>query len=88
MADSASQASECSNKVSGKNTTQANNQLFLDALDVGVTGTVVVMICRKWDVNATSGRYISTDFIVSDAKVNYALLCLQVNQIVTIKNAA
>ncbi|GJX40662.1 uncharacterized mitochondrial protein-like protein [Tanacetum coccineum] len=46
--------------------TQAD--LFLDQLQVDVTGTVVVMICCKWDVNAVTGRYLSTDFVVSDAK--------------------
>ncbi|GKE47624.1 hypothetical protein Tco_1478882, partial [Tanacetum coccineum] len=40
--------------------------LFLDKLQVDVTRTVVVMICRKWDVNAVTGRYLSTDFVVSD----------------------
>ncbi|GJT79887.1 reverse transcriptase domain-containing protein [Tanacetum coccineum] len=43
--------------------------LFLDKLQVDVTG-IVVMICRKWDVNAVMGRYLSTDFVVSDAKGN------------------
>ncbi|GJT56208.1 reverse transcriptase domain-containing protein [Tanacetum coccineum] len=44
--------------------------LFLDQLRVDVTGTVVVMICRMWDVNAVTGRYLSTYFMVSDAKGN------------------
>ena len=29
-----------------------NVVLFLEQLDVGVSGTIVVMICRIWDVNA------------------------------------
>ncbi|KAL6525939.1 hypothetical protein OROHE_015463 [Orobanche hederae] len=44
--------------------------LYLDELKVDVTGTIVVMICRIWDVNAVSGRYLSTDFVVSDSKGN------------------
>ncbi|KAL6513881.1 hypothetical protein OROHE_019337 [Orobanche hederae] len=28
------------------------------------------MICRKWDVNAVTGRYLSTDFLISDGKGN------------------
>nr|GEU85182.1 retrovirus-related Pol polyprotein from transposon TNT 1-94 [Tanacetum cinerariifolium] len=37
-------------------------------LKVDVIGTFIVMIGRKWDVNAVTGRYLSTDFVVSDAK--------------------
>ncbi|GJY31538.1 mediator of RNA polymerase II transcription subunit 34 isoform X2 [Tanacetum coccineum] len=44
--------------------------LFLDQLEVDVTGTIVVMIGRVWDVNAITGRYLSTDFVVSDSKGN------------------
>nr|GEV60904.1 hypothetical protein [Tanacetum cinerariifolium] len=44
--------------------------LFLDQLKVDVIGTIVVMINRMWDVNAVTKRYLSTDFVVSDAKVN------------------
>ncbi|GKD46245.1 zinc finger, CCHC-type containing protein, partial [Tanacetum coccineum] len=44
--------------------------LFLDQLQVDVTRTVVVMIGRKWDVNVVTGHYLSTDFMVSDAKGN------------------
>ncbi|GKA07139.1 DNA helicase PIF1, ATP-dependent [Tanacetum coccineum] len=43
---------------------------FLDQLEVDVTGTIVVMIGRIWDVNAIIGRYMSTDFVVSDSKGN------------------
>ena len=48
-----------------------NDNLFLEQLDTGVSSTIVVMICRMWDVNTTTGRYLSTDFVVSDAKVSY-----------------
>ncbi|GJU35296.1 reverse transcriptase domain-containing protein [Tanacetum coccineum] len=49
---------------------ETKSDLFLDQLQVDVTGTVVVMIGRKWDVNAVTGRYLSTNFVVSDAKGN------------------
>nr|GEW88215.1 hypothetical protein [Tanacetum cinerariifolium] len=48
---------------------QASVELFLDQLQVDVTGTIVVMIGRKWDVNAVTGRYLSTNFMVSDVKM-------------------
>nr|GEU73399.1 hypothetical protein CTI12_AA123990 [Tanacetum cinerariifolium] len=35
---------------------------------VDVTGIVVVMIGRKWDVNKITSRYLSTNFVVSNAK--------------------
>ncbi|GKA95360.1 hypothetical protein Tco_0817398 [Tanacetum coccineum] len=38
------------------------------ASGVDVTRTVVVMIGRKWDVNAVTSCYLTTDFVVSDAK--------------------
>ncbi|GKC21390.1 ribonuclease H-like domain-containing protein [Tanacetum coccineum] len=47
-----------------------NTELFLDELDVGVSGTIVVMVCRMWDVNVVTGCYLSTDFVVSDVKPN------------------
>ena len=47
-----------------------NGDLFLEQLDAGVSGIIVVMICRMWYVNAVSGRYLSTDFVVSDAGVS------------------
>lgn len=28
------------------------------------------MVCRKWDINAVTGRYLSTDFLISDARGN------------------
>ncbi|GKB37407.1 reverse transcriptase domain-containing protein [Tanacetum coccineum] len=44
--------------------------LLLNQLELGATCTIVVMICRIWDVNATTGQYLSTDFIVSDIEGN------------------
>ncbi|GKA65300.1 retrovirus-related pol polyprotein from transposon TNT 1-94 [Tanacetum coccineum] len=43
-------------------------ELLLNQLDLRVTGTIVVMVCRMWDVHAATRRYLSTDLIVSDAK--------------------
>ncbi|GJR01605.1 DNA helicase PIF1, ATP-dependent [Tanacetum coccineum] len=43
--------------------TQPKPLLFLDQLGVDVTGTIVVMIGRVWDVNVVTGRYLSTDFV-------------------------
>ncbi|GJS73259.1 nucleic acid-binding, OB-fold protein [Tanacetum coccineum] len=40
-------------------------QLFLEQLELGVTGTIVLMFCRMWDVYAATGRYLSTDFVGS-----------------------
>nr|GEU91103.1 hypothetical protein [Tanacetum cinerariifolium] len=49
---------------------QKRKELFLDELAEGVNETVVVMVCRSWDVHAVTGRYLSTDFVLSDAKGN------------------
>ncbi|KAL6544625.1 hypothetical protein OROMI_023487 [Orobanche minor] len=53
-----------------KTATDSKTQVFLDELDLNVTGPIVAMICRKWDVNAVTGRYLSTDFLISDGKGN------------------
>ncbi|GJS91797.1 reverse transcriptase domain-containing protein [Tanacetum coccineum] len=42
--------------------------LFLDQLCVDVTGTIIVMIGRVWDASGVSDRYLSTDFVMCDAK--------------------
>nr|GEX75876.1 replication factor A protein 1-like isoform X1 [Tanacetum cinerariifolium] len=49
-------------------TAQPKSELFLDEVELGLTGTFVVMVCRMWDVNAVTGCYLSTDFVLSDAK--------------------
>ncbi|KAL6547381.1 hypothetical protein OROMI_023102 [Orobanche minor] len=54
--------------------------LFLGELDIGVTGTIIVMVCRVWDVNTVTGRYLSTDFIVSDSR-GKAMHCTARNKI-------
>ncbi|GJR76763.1 ATP-dependent DNA helicase PIF1-like protein [Tanacetum coccineum] len=53
-------------------TTKASlkSQLYLDDLEIGVTGFMIVMVCKIWDVNATIGRYLSTDFVICDSKPN------------------
>ena len=73
MSNKASGSNSMSIQSSGSksiNVADHNGELFLEQLDTGVSGTIVVMISRMWDVNATSGRYLSTDFVVSDAKVS------------------
>ncbi|GJS86701.1 DNA helicase PIF1, ATP-dependent [Tanacetum coccineum] len=45
-------------------TSTAEPQLFLENLELGLTGTIVLMFCRMWDVYAATGRYLSTDFVV------------------------
>ena len=47
-----------------------SSQMFLDELQLDSSGTIVVMLCRIWDINASSnGRYLGTEFLISDAKV-------------------
>nr|GEX06859.1 hypothetical protein [Tanacetum cinerariifolium] len=45
-------------------------ELYLDELTLGAAGVITVMICRSWDVQTLTGRYVSTDFVMSDAKSN------------------
>ncbi|XP_021974575.1 uncharacterized protein LOC110869644 [Helianthus annuus] len=44
------------------------NQLVLADLREGTTGPITVMVCRKWDVTSVNGRFMSTDYVVSDIK--------------------
>ncbi|KAJ0817119.1 putative nucleic acid-binding protein [Helianthus annuus] len=44
------------------------NQMALADLREGSTGPITVMVCRKWDVTSVNGRYMSTDYVVSDIK--------------------
>nr|GEW73342.1 hypothetical protein [Tanacetum cinerariifolium] len=46
----------------------------LDQLKESDEGTIVVMVCRKWDVHNVNGRYLSTDFVVSDEKASRGVL--------------
>nr|GEV04418.1 hypothetical protein [Tanacetum cinerariifolium] len=64
-------ASKSATKVIEKSeSSQPKPHLFMEQLEVDVAGTIVVMIGRVWDVNAIIGRYLSTDFVVSDSKGN------------------
>ncbi|GJR91634.1 reverse transcriptase domain-containing protein [Tanacetum coccineum] len=63
-------SSEICNISSSMSAAQNQTDLLLNQLELGVTGTIVVMICRMWDVHAATGRYLSTDFIVPDTKGN------------------
>lgn len=58
----------------GKKVANQRESLFLDELEEGHAGPMVVMVSRKWDV-CINGKYLSTDFIISDSKVN-SFLCL------------
>ncbi|KAL6517788.1 hypothetical protein OROMI_033489 [Orobanche minor] len=49
---------------------EAGPPVFLDQLALTVTGPIIAMVCRKWDINAITGRYLSTDFLISDGKGN------------------
>ncbi|GKD45651.1 reverse transcriptase domain-containing protein [Tanacetum coccineum] len=49
---------------------EAKSELFLDQLRLDVTGIIILMVGRMRDVSADTGQYLSTDFVVSDAKGN------------------
>ena len=52
-----------------------SSHMFLSELREGSTGPIMIMVCRKWDVTRVNGKYMSTDYIVTDIKVVfYALL--------------
>ncbi|GJX82244.1 hypothetical protein Tco_0331725 [Tanacetum coccineum] len=55
---------------------QPSFELYLDELTHGVTGTIIVMICRSWDVHTIMGHYVSTDFVMFDAKANKEEYCI------------
>ncbi|GJV38867.1 replication protein A 70 kDa DNA-binding subunit C-like protein [Tanacetum coccineum] len=42
----------------------------MDQLKEGHQGPIVVMICREWDLHNINGKYLSTNFVVSDEKEN------------------
>nr|GEX98493.1 hypothetical protein [Tanacetum cinerariifolium] len=39
-----------------------------EELEVDLTGTIIVMIGKVWDVNAVTGHYLSTYLVVSDSR--------------------
>nr|GEW97632.1 hypothetical protein [Tanacetum cinerariifolium] len=47
---------------------QPRCELYLDEPTLGATGVITVMIYRSWDVHTLTGRYVSADFVMSDAK--------------------
>ncbi|GJX15802.1 nucleic acid-binding, OB-fold protein, partial [Tanacetum coccineum] len=53
-----------------------NHNFSWEKLEVGVTGTIVLMFCRMWDVYAATGRYLRTDFVVCDSKMQLGRLYL------------
>ncbi|KAL6522319.1 hypothetical protein OROHE_016872 [Orobanche hederae] len=50
--------------------TQSKTPIFLDELDVNVSGPIVAIVFQKWEVNAVTGRYLSTSFLISDGRGN------------------
>nr|GFA07484.1 hypothetical protein [Tanacetum cinerariifolium] len=52
----------------GTKTDTESNQDMSAKLQVDVIGIIVVMIGSMWDVSADTGRYLSMNFVVSDAK--------------------
>nr|XP_043619011.1 replication protein A 70 kDa DNA-binding subunit C-like [Erigeron canadensis] len=46
------------------------NCIFLNQVNKESTGPIVVMIRRRWDVISVKNKYMSTDYIISDAKGN------------------
>nr|GEW69962.1 hypothetical protein [Tanacetum cinerariifolium] len=55
--------------ASAKDLNSSNSPLFLDELQVGVTGIIFVILCQIWDVSAVTCWYLSTDMVVSDTRV-------------------
>ncbi|GKD94080.1 hypothetical protein Tco_1373917 [Tanacetum coccineum] len=70
MSSNAEQAQSEGNLHPIDKATQPSSELYLDELTHGVTRTIIMMICRSWDVHTITGRYVSTDFVMSDANAN------------------
>ncbi|GKF04822.1 hypothetical protein Tco_0035490, partial [Tanacetum coccineum] len=68
MATNAQNAPPEGNLPPATETARPPSELYLDELTQGVTGMINVMICRSRDVHTVTGRYVSTDFVTSDAK--------------------
>ncbi|GKA40198.1 DNA helicase PIF1, ATP-dependent [Tanacetum coccineum] len=47
---------------------ELNSELFLDQLGLDLTGIIILMLGRMWDVSSVTGRYLSTDFVVVRCK--------------------
>nr|GFA00985.1 hypothetical protein [Tanacetum cinerariifolium] len=59
---------------------KSQSELFLDELELGVTGFIIVMICRIWDVIATTGH--------ARSNVAHNFLRLKEGNIYLVKNSA
>nr|GEX85482.1 hypothetical protein [Tanacetum cinerariifolium] len=59
-----------SKKTMSAQAASSSSVLFLDEPQVGVTGTIIMILCRILDVSVVIGRYLSTDLVVSDARGN------------------
>nr|GEU37425.1 hypothetical protein [Tanacetum cinerariifolium] len=59
--------------ASAKDLNSSDSPLFLDELQVGVTGIIFVMLCRIWDVSTITGWHLSTDMVVFDAHEEYCI---------------
>ncbi|GJX67769.1 retrovirus-related pol polyprotein from transposon TNT 1-94 [Tanacetum coccineum] len=59
-----------SQKIMSAQSASSSSVLFLDELQVGVTETIILMLCRIWDVSIVTGCYLSTNLVISDARGN------------------
>ncbi|GKC13464.1 ATP-dependent DNA helicase PIF1-like protein [Tanacetum coccineum] len=70
----------------------AETHFFMDNFELGVTGTIVLMFCRMWDVYAATGWYLSTDFVGSTmhatarSTITHNFLKLKEGGIYSVKN--
>ncbi|GKD70889.1 reverse transcriptase [Tanacetum coccineum] len=77
---------------SSKTVVQNPTTLLLNELELGVMRTIVVMICRMWDVHAATGRYLNTDFIgnvmhcTAKGSIAHNFLWLKEGSIYLVKN--
>nr|GFC32707.1 hypothetical protein [Tanacetum cinerariifolium] len=66
--------------------TQTSSELYLDELTHGVTGKIIVMICRSWDVHIITGRYVNAIHSSANANVAHNFLKLKEGSVYSIKN--
>ncbi|GJW99620.1 reverse transcriptase domain-containing protein [Tanacetum coccineum] len=66
--------------------TQPSFELYLDELTHGVTGTLIVMICRSWDVHIITGCYGNAIHSSAKANVAHNFLKLKEGSVYYIKN--
>jgi hypothetical protein len=53
----------------GSNLNSLPNHIFLDQLTKDVDAPIKVTVGRKWDINGIQGRYMASNFMLSDEKV-------------------